>query len=154
MPGRAPLERADTFESMLSAQDDLLIADLPRRRRAASPVLEGGRESGRLLTLGFRRYVHTVLSVGEPTPATDLEALLALAESIMGLRRAPATDAALGRVYGLAARRLAAVVRQTGRSAVAHPALLARAIVVARSVQRAGASRSTERRQALALAAA
>jgi hypothetical protein len=131
------------------------LATSCRRGRAASHALQGGRENGRRLTLGFRRYVQRVLSADQPTPGGDIDALLGLAEDIMDLHRTPVVDAVLGRIYADSARRLATVVRSTGRGAVAHPALLARAIVVARSVQRAAAGRMADAvdQRALAVAA-
>jgi hypothetical protein len=110
----------------------------PARRRS-------GREGPRELTAAFRRYVERVQSVPHPTPRGDLEAALVLAEEIMGHRRAAAVDAALAEAYGANIRQLAKAVRQAGRGAVAQPALLARAIVLARTLERTGAGRRAGR---------
>jgi hypothetical protein len=110
----------------------------PARRRS-------GREGPRELTAAFRRYVERVQSVEDPTPRQDLEAALTLAEDIMGHRRAAAVDASLAEAYGANIRQLAKAVRQAGRGAVAHPALLARAIVLARTLERTGAGRRAGR---------
>jgi hypothetical protein len=112
----------------------------PARRRS-------GREGPRELTAAFRRYVERVQSVEDPTPRHDLDAALALAEEIMGHRRAAAVDATLARSYGPSIRQLAKAVRQAGKGAVAHPALLARAIVLARTLERTAAGRRAGERQ-------
>jgi hypothetical protein len=59
----------------------------------------------------------------------------------MGHRRGAAVDASLAEAYGGSIRQLAKAVRLAGRGAVAHPALLARAIVLARTLERTGAGR-------------
>jgi hypothetical protein len=110
----------------------------PARRRS-------GREGPQELTAAFRRYVERVQAVAEPTPREDLEAALLLAEDIMGHRRAAAVDASLAEAYGANIRQLAKAVRQAGKGAVAHPALLARAIVLARTLERTGAGRRAGR---------
>jgi hypothetical protein len=112
----------------------------PARRRS-------GRGGPRELTAAFRRYVERVQSVTEPTSRDDLDAALILAEEIMGHRRAAAVDAALARAYGANIRQLAKAVRQAGKGAVAQPALLARAIVLARTLERTGAGRRAGRAQ-------
>ena len=106
----------------------------PQRRRS-------GREGPRELTAAFRRYVERVQGVEDPTPQDDLEAALILAHEIMGHRRGAAVDASLAEAYGGSIRQLAKAVRLAGRGAVAHPALLARAIVLARTLERTGAGR-------------
>jgi hypothetical protein len=112
----------------------------PARRRS-------GREGPRELTAAFRRYVERVQSVEDPTARDDLDAALILAEEITGHRRSTAIDASLVRDYGASIRQLAKAVRQAGRGAVAHPALLARAIVLARTLERTGAGRRAARVQ-------
>jgi hypothetical protein len=112
----------------------------PARRRS-------GREGPRELTAAFRRYVERVQSVEDPTPQDDLDAALILAEEIMGHHRGSAVDAALAEAYGANIRQLAKAVRQAGRRAVAQPALLARAIVLARTLERTGAGRRAGRLQ-------
>jgi len=110
----------------------------PARRRS-------GREGPRELTAAFRRYVDRVQSVQDPTARDDLEAALSLAEEVMGHRRTAAVDASLAEAYGANIRQLAKAVRQAGKGAVAHPALLARAIVLARALERTGAGRRAGR---------
>ena len=118
----------------------------PQRRRS-------GREGPRELTAAFRRYVERVQGVQDPTPQDDLEAALVLAQEIMGHRRAAAVDASLAEAYGGSICQLAKAVRLAGRGAVAHPALLARAIVLARTLERTGAGRrSGDRTRARELA--
>jgi hypothetical protein len=112
----------------------------PARRRS-------GREGPRELTAAFRRYVERVQSVENPTARDDLDAALTLAEEITGHRRSSAIDASLVRDYGASIRQLAKAVRQAGRGAVADPALLARAIVLARTLERTGAGRRAARAQ-------
>src|SRR4051794_30880523 len=112
----------------------------PARRRS-------GREGPRELTTAYRRYVERVQAVKEPTLRDDLDAALVLAEDIMGHRRGAAVDASLAEAYGANIRQLAKAVRQAGRGAVAHPALLARAIVLARTLERTGAGRRAGRAQ-------
>jgi hypothetical protein len=108
-----------------------------------------GREGPRELTAAFRRYVETVQQYDEPTPHVDLEAALTLAHDVMGHRRGAAVDASLADAYGASIRQLAKAVRQAGRGAVAHPALLARAIVLARTLERTGAGRQARERREL-----
>ena len=110
----------------------------PQRRRS-------GREGPRELTAAFRRYVERVQGVQDPTPQDDLEAALVLAQEIMGLRRGAAVDRRIAETYAGSIRQLARSVRQAGRGAVAHPALLARAIVLARTLAQTGQARSTAR---------
>jgi hypothetical protein len=112
----------------------------PTRRRS-------GREGPRELTTAFRRYVEHVQSVEDPTLRDDFEAALNLAQDIMGHRRAAGVDASLAAAYGPSVRQLATAVRQAGKGAVAHPALLARAIVLARTLERTGAGRRAGARQ-------
>ena len=59
----------------------------------------------------------------------------------MKYERRPEIDAALIASYAKSMRQTATAVRQAGRSAVAHPALLARAIVLARTLDRTAAGR-------------
>ena len=100
-----------------------------------------GREGPRELTAAFRRYVERVQSVQDPTARGDLDAALMLAEDIMGHPRGSAVDATLARAHGASIRQLARSVREAGKGAVAHPALLARAIVLARTLESTGAGR-------------
>jgi hypothetical protein len=110
----------------------------PQKRRS-------GREGPRQLTAAFRRYVETVQQFDHP--GVDLEAALTLAHDVMGHRRGAAVDASLADAYGASIRQLAKAVRQAGRGAVAHPALLARAIVLARTLERTAAGRQARERQ-------
>ena len=112
----------------------------PARRRS-------GREGPRELTTAFRRYVDHVQSVEQPMARNDLDAALTLAEEITGHRRSTAIDASLAGNTALSIRQLAKAVRQAGRGAVAHPALLARAIVLARALERTGTGRRAGRIQ-------
>jgi hypothetical protein len=112
----------------------------PQKRRS-------GREGPRQLTAAFRRYVETVQQFDAPHPDVDLEAALTLAHDVMGHRRGAAVDASLADAYGASIRQLAKAVRQAGRGAVAHPALLARAIVLARTLERTAAGRHARERQ-------
>jgi hypothetical protein len=116
---------------------------------ASNPVSRrrSGREGPRELTAAFRRYVERVQGLEHPTAEDDLEAALVLAQEIMGHRRGRAVDASLAEAYGASIRHLAKAVRQAGRGAVAHPALLARAIVLARTLERTGARRRTRVRE-------
>jgi hypothetical protein len=100
-----------------------------------------GREGGQLLTVGFRRYVEAVLSPEQPSLAGDLDAALDLVQDIMEYERRTEIDAALISAYGNLMRQLATAVRQAGRGAAAHPALLARAIVLARTLDRMAVGR-------------
>jgi hypothetical protein len=109
-------------------------ANPPARRRS-------GREGPRELSAAYRRYVDRVQSVEARSARHDLEAALILAEEIMGHRRGAAIDASLVHAYGASIRQLAKAVRQAGRGAFAHPALLARAIVLARTLDGTGAGR-------------
>jgi hypothetical protein len=113
----------------------------------SSPKRRSGREGPRELTAAFRRYVETVQEFDEPNPRADLDAALTLAQEVMGHRRAPAVDACLADAYAANIRQLAKAVRQAGRGAVAHPALLARAIVLARTLERTGAGRQARGRE-------
>ena len=112
----------------------------PSRRRS-------GREGPRELTAAFRAYVDRVQRAGEPSTRDDLEAALILAEDVMGHTRGIAVDAALVAEHGRSIRQLARAVRQAGRGAVAQPALLARAIVLARTLERTGAGRRAAARR-------
>ena len=111
----------------------------PQRRRS-------GREGPRELTAAFRRYVERVQAPDEPSARDDLEAALILAEEVMGHRRG-AVDASLVEAYGSSIRQLAKAVRLAGKGAVAHPALLARANVLARALERTAAGRRAGDRQ-------
>jgi hypothetical protein len=102
-----------------------------------------GREGGQALTVGFRRYVEAVLSP-DHSLAKDLQAALNLTQDIMEYERRPEIDAALIASYAKSMRQTATAVRQAGRSAVAHPALLARAIVLARTLDRTAAGRQAK----------
>ena len=99
----------------------------------------GGREAPRELTSAFGRYVSAVQVSAFPAPADDFEAALTLAEEIMGHVRRADVDAALVQVYGPSMRALGTAVRRAGHGAAAHPALLARAIVMARTLERTAA---------------
>jgi hypothetical protein len=107
----------------------------------------GGREDSRELTTAFRRYVEGVLSHERPPRGHDADLALRLAEDIMGYRRNPAVDASIATQFSAPIRELATSVRRAGRSAPAHPALLARAIVLARTLERVGAGRRAGREQ-------
>lgn len=100
-----------------------------------------GREGGQALTVGFRRYVEAVLGNDEVSLARDLEAALDLVQDIMEYERRHELDASLIAAYGKGMRQLATAVRRAGRNAAAHPALLARAIVMARTLDRTAAGR-------------
>jgi hypothetical protein len=115
----------------------------PRNHAGVNPLARrrSGREGPQELTAAFRRYVERVQSLQDPTPRDDLDAALILAEDIMGHRRGSAVDATLARAHGASICQLARSVREAGRSAVAHPALLARAIVLARTLESTGAGR-------------
>jgi hypothetical protein len=106
-----------------------------------------GREGPRELSAAFRRYVEAVQAVEDPTPAEDLDAALTLAQDLMGHRRGAAVDASLAHAYGASISQLATAVRHAGKGAIAHPALLARAIVLARTLERTGAGRRAGQRQ-------
>jgi hypothetical protein len=108
------------------------MTPLPSHSGATPPNTPGrrsGREAPQVLTAAFRRYVDRVQAVEEPAPHTDLHAALRLAEEIGEHATA---DRSVVAAHGPAIRQLARGVRQAGRGAVAHPALLARAIVLAR----------------------
>ena len=111
-----------------------------------STARRSGREGSRELTAAFRRYVDAVQSPAEPTVAGDVDAALTLAQDLMGHRRGPAIDASLADAYGASIRQLATAARQAGPGAIAHPALLARAVVLARTLERTGAGRRAARR--------
>ena len=113
----------------------------------------GGREGGQALTVGFRRYVEAVLAPEQPSLARDLDAALDLVQDIMEYARRPENDAALISTYGGLMRQLATAVRQAGRGAVAHPALLARAIVLARTLDRTAVSRRAAEQERMLQAA-
>jgi hypothetical protein len=112
---------------------------VPRRR--------SGREGPQALTDAFSRYAERVRSVADPTPRSDLHAALGLAAEIAGRDAgAVAVDPSAIAVHAPAIRQLARGVRQAGRGAVAHPALLARAIVLARALAAASSSASADGR--------
>ncbi len=100
-----------------------------------------GREGGQALTVGFHRYVEAVLAPEQPSLAGDLDAALDLVQDAMEYERRPEIDASLISAHGELMRQLATAVRQAGRGAVAHPALLARAIVLARTLDRMAVGR-------------
>lgn len=110
----------------------------PARRR-------DGRAGPRALTAAFRRFVEVVQAHEDPSPADDLDAAFTLAAEIMGHRRSRDIDAALVEAYGPSIRALATAVRRAGRGAVSHPALLARAVVLARTLERTAAGRRAGR---------
>jgi hypothetical protein len=109
-----------------------------------TPRRRGGRVAPQALTTAFRGYVERVQAVEEPTPRADLRATLILAAEIgpAGV----AVDPSAVAEHGPAIRQLARSVRQAGRGAVAQPALLARAIVLARKLAAPSASDAVERR--------
>jgi hypothetical protein len=98
----------------------------------ATPRRRSGREGPQALTLAFRGYVDRVQSTEDPTPRTDLDAALKLADEIAGA--AGAVDRAAVVTHARAIRQLARSVRQAGPRAAAQPALMARAIVIARTL--------------------
>jgi len=104
----------------------------PARRR-------DGREGSRELTRAYRRYVEAVQRPTDPCVRDDVEAALTLAREVMGLRRDAEVDAALRGAHAAEIRALGTAVRRAGSGAVAHPALLARAIVLARTLEQAAA---------------
>jgi hypothetical protein len=113
-----------------------------------TPRRRSGREGPQALTAAFRRYVARVQLVAEPTPRTDLHAALRLAGEIAGCA-ALVADPSVVAVHGPAIRQLARGVRHAGAGAVGQPALLARAIVLGRTLASAAASAragATERR--------
>jgi hypothetical protein len=115
---------------------------------AASPIRRRtGRDTSRELTTAFRRYVEAVLANDDPLHVYDAEAALTLAVEVMGHRRHSSVDASLSAEYGVAIRDLANAVRSAGRRAAAHPGLLARAVVLARTLERTGAGRRAGRTQ-------
>jgi hypothetical protein len=72
----------------------------------------------------------------------------------MGHRRGEDIDASLLEAYGPSVHALATAVRRAGRGAVSHPALLARAIVLARTLERTAAGRRAGLRRREAVLAA
>jgi hypothetical protein len=98
-----------------------------------------GRETPQALTAAFGRYVERIAYVEDPTPRSDLHAALRLAAEIAGSGR---IDPSVVAEHGPAIRQLARGVRQAGRGAVAQPALLARAIVLGRTLAAAPAPAS------------
>jgi hypothetical protein len=74
-------------------------------------------------------------------------------QDIMEYERRPEIDASLISAYGKLMRQLATAVRQAGRGAVAHPALLARAIVLARTLDRMAVSRRAAEQERILQAA-
>jgi hypothetical protein len=115
---------------------------------APAPLRRRGPDADpRALPAAFGRYVDAVLSEAEPTLAGDVEAALTLAHELRGHCRGAAVDASLAEVYGSSMRQLAMAVRRAGRGAVVHPGLLARAVVLARTLERAGAGRRAGQRQ-------
>jgi hypothetical protein len=125
----------------------------PHGSRSAVAHRRSGRETSRELTTAFRRYVEAVQATDDPLHAHDAEAALTLAVEVMGHRRHSTVDAALVAEYGIAIRDLAAAVRDAGRRAAAHPGLLARAVVLARTLERTGAGRRAARTQRAMVAA-
>jgi hypothetical protein len=101
------------------------------------------------MTKAFRRYVEAVQADAQAAPRDDLEAALTLAVDVMGHKRGREVDAALAAAFGGPMRQLATAVRRAGRGAIAQPALLARAIVLARALERTAAGRraGTARRE-------
>jgi hypothetical protein len=125
-----------------------------RTRHGRSPIgRRSGREGGQALTIGFRRYVEAVLAPERPSLARDLDAALDLVQDIMEYERRPEIDASLISAYGRLMRQLATAVRHAGRGAVAHPALLARAIVLARTLDRTAVSRRAAEQERMLQAA-
>jgi hypothetical protein len=114
---------------------------------APAPMAHRGANDPRALPAAFARYVEAVQSQSEPTLAADVEAALTLAEELHGHRRGAVVDASLAEVYGPSMRQLAMAVRRAGRGATAHPGLLARAVVLARTLERTGAGRRAGQRQ-------
>jgi hypothetical protein len=110
----------------------------PSRRR-------NGREAPGQLTRAYRRFVDAVQRPSAPRPQEDFEAALTLAHDVMGHRRDAHVDTALLDAYGPSIRALSTAVRHAGAGAVANPALLARAIVLARTLERTAAARRAGR---------
>jgi hypothetical protein len=132
------------------------VSHSPHHSGAQPPITprrRSGREGPQALTAAFRRYVERVRSAEDPTPRTDLHAALRLAAEITG-RRAVVLAPAVVAVHAPAIRQLALGVRQAGRGAVAQPALLARAIVLARTLASASASAPAARPEPRVLAGA
>src|SRR5215470_3215318 len=102
-------------------------SNLVSRRRS-------GREGPRELTAAFRRYVDRVQDLDEPTAKDELEAALLLAGDITGSTIGTAVDPTLLAANLSSIRQLSKSVRRAGRGAVGQPALLARAIVLARAL--------------------
>lgn len=115
---------------------------------------EGRREAPLQMTKAFRRYVDAVQANVEELAGRDLEAVLTLAEEIMGHQRTAEVDRSLAAAFGSPIRQLATAVRRAGRGAVAQPALLARAIVLARTLERTAAGRRAARDRRNTLVAA
>jgi hypothetical protein len=126
----------------------------PASRSGATPPTTARRPSARerpqVLTSAFHRYVERVQSATDPTPRTDLAATLQLAVEIAGSGR---VDPAAVAQHGASIRQLARNVRQAGRGAAAQPALLASAIVLARTLVSASAPADAPARRVLAGAA-
>jgi len=122
---------------------------------ASNPVSRrrSGREGPRELTTAFRRYVERVQALEAPTAKDDLEAAIFLAQDIMGRPAGAAVEPMLVAENASSIRQLAKAVRRTGRGAVGQPALLARAIVLARELEGPTAQRAHGRRGELAGAA-
>jgi hypothetical protein len=130
--------------SHLSSHSGAKSSRVPRRR--------SGREGPQALTLAFRGYVERVQSAEDPTPRTDLQAALRLAQEIAGPAGAP-VDRSVVAEHAPAMRQLARSVRQAGRGATAQPALLARAIVLGRTLASASAAAEPRERRVPAGAA-
>ena len=116
-------------------------------RRSVPDSRRGGRESSRELTTAFRRYVEAVQANDDLLHVHDADAALTLAVEIMGHRRHSSVDTSIAAEYGVAIHDLAGAVRGAGRRAAAHPGLLARAVVLARTIERTGAGRRAARTQ-------
>jgi hypothetical protein len=105
----------------------------------------GGREAPRELTKAFRRYVERVQAIDDPSLVLDIEAALILAADVMGHERDAEIDGSLAIAHSASIRQLATAARRAGRGAVAQPALLARAIVLARTLESTGAGQLAAR---------
>ena len=90
------------------------------------------RDEPRDLTAAFRRYVDAVQAQSDAS--VDVDAALTLASDLMGHRRGAAVDASLAQAHGTSMCELATAVRRAGPGAVAHPVVLGRAIVLARTL--------------------
>ena len=118
------------------------------RQEPGAPPAAGRRTAPadpRDLTAAFRRYVDAVQAHSDAS--VDVDAALTLASEVMGHRRGAAVDASLAEAHGTSMRELATAVRRAGPVAVAHPGLLGRAVVLARTLERTGAGRRAAERQ-------